>query len=272
MVRTAAKWFVAGLGAIGVVLVAGSQLSSVGSLPPNSIRLYLAITGVLVGLLAILWAMWKVVDVLAPRRWTFEDLIEEWEATPQSQNRTKKSKSRSPYSVGRFLRESTLSLGGFASPVEIKRIYDESEPDRDGLDDLVALMDDLLDKAATVDLDHRFHILRRHIAGGMLVGAAGIILFAWAANPAKAEQPAPSLRNANLRGADLRGVSLRNVDLTGADLTNATLRGADLRGAVTDKTIWSHTICPDGTDSDARARPDSSGRPAGATCIGHLTR
>jgi hypothetical protein len=271
LVRSAAKWFIAGLGAIGAVLVAGSQVSSVGALSPGSARLYLAIAGVIVGLLAILWAMWRVVDVLAGWRWTFEDVVTEWEATGSpGTGRFARWRNRATHPVGWFLREAPSSLGGFASPVEIKLLYDESEPDREGLGDLVALMDELLEKAATVHLDSRFRALRRQIAAGVLVGAAGIILFAWAANPANPEQPAPSLRNADLRNADLRGASLRNADLTGADLTGANLRDADLRGATITDTVWSRTTCPDGTDSDATARTDATGQTTVATCEGHL--
>jgi hypothetical protein len=177
---------------------------------------------------------------------------------------------RRTHPVGWFLRDAPSALGGFASPVEIKRLYDESEPDREGLDDLVALMDELVEKAATVHLDARFRALRRQIVAGVLIGAAGIVLFAWAANPATPEQPAPSLRNADLRNADLRGASLRNADLTGADLTGANLRDVDLRGATIKDTVWSDTTCPDGTNSDATARTDATGLTTGATCEGHL--
>jgi hypothetical protein len=271
LVRSAAKWFIAGLGAIGAVLVAGSQLSSVGGLSPGSPRLYLAIAGVIVGLLAILWAMWRVVDVLAGWRWTFEDLVREWVATESlPKGRFGARRSRVAHPIGWFLREAPSSLGGFASPIEIKDLYDESEPDREGLGDLVTLMNELLDKAATVHLESRFRVLRRQMAAGVLIGAAGIVLFAWAANPATSEQPPPSLRNADLRDADLRGASLRNVDLTGADLTGANLRDADLHGATVSNTIWLRTTCPDGTSSDARARPDVAGRLTGGTCEGHL--
>lgn len=253
------------------MLVAGSQLSSVGALSPGSARLYFAIAGVIVGLLAILWAMWRVVDVLAGRRWKFEDIVNEWNATESpGTGRFARWRSRVAHPVGWFLREAPSSLGGFASPVEIKRLYDESEPDREGLDDLVALMNELLEKAATVHLDSRFKALRRQIAGGVLIGATGIILFAWAANPANPEQPAPSLRNANLGNADLRGASLRNADLTGADLTGANLRDADLRGATIKDTVWSGTTCPDGTNSDASSRTDATGQTSGGTCEGHL--
>jgi hypothetical protein len=264
LVRAAAKWFIAGLGAIGAVLVAGSQLSSVGALDVDSSRFWIAIAGVSIGLLAILWAMWRVVDVLAPGRWSFEDVVRAWE-DPGATSSLPWRKNRN--AVGRYLREHPLALGGFASPRKIQELYDESEADREGLDDLVDLMNDLLEKAATVSLQSRFGALRLQIAAGVMLGAAGIIAFAWAANPADPQQPPPSLRNANLVGAELRGVSLRNVDLAGADLTNADLTGSDLAGAKIDDVTWSNTTCPDGTNSDAALDPSQD---QGGTCSGHL--
>lgn len=268
LIRSAAKWFIAGLGAIGAVLIAGSQLSSVGALPVGSGRLWIAVAGVVIGLLAILWAMWRVVDVLASRLWSFEDVLKESEAIKDDPDN---ASNRRKHPVGWWIRDHPSALGGFASVRSIQDEYQGADADADGIEDLVGLMSTIADKAASVDLDARFLILRRQIAAGVVIGAGGIIMFAWAANPAPAEgQPPPSLRSANLRGADLGGASLRNADLTGADLTGANLSGADLKGATVENTIWSNTICPDGTNSDARARKDANGVLSGATCSGHL--
>ncbi len=272
LVRSAARWFIAGLGAIGVVLVAGSQLSSVGALSPGTLRFWLAIAGVALGLLAILWAMWRVVDVLSPAQWAFEDLVAAWDASSAEPPTPRWWNRRERRSVGRFLRDHPTFLGGFDSPAAIAAVYEQSSAHRAGLDDLVDLMDDLLDKASTVDLHSRFTTLRGQIAAGVLLGAAGIILFAWAANPApRPVQPAPSLHGTDLRGADLRGASLRNADLTRADLTDADLFDADLRGAVITGVTWSNTRCPDGTNSDSRARSATGGgRALPGTCAHHL--
>jgi hypothetical protein len=272
LVRSAARWFIAGLGAIGAVLVAGSQLSSVGALSPDTLRFWLAIVGVAVGLVAILWAMWRVVDVLSPAQWAFEDLVAAWDAAPADPPTPRWWNRRQRRSVGRFLRDHPTYLGGFDSPAAIASVYEGSSARRAGLDDLVDLMDDLLDKASTVDLRSRFTTLRSQIAAGVLVGAAGIILFAWAANPADVAQPAPSLRYAQLRGADLQGASLRNVDLTGADLTDADLRDADVLGATLADVTWSNTRCPDGTNSDSGAGSGANGgKTLPGTCAGHLS-
>ncbi|MGW5740810.1 pentapeptide repeat-containing protein [Amycolatopsis sp. NPDC003861] len=271
IIRSAAKWFIASLGGIGVVLIAGSQLSSIGSLPVDSTRFYFAVAGVIAGLAAILWAMWRVVDILSGKRWTFDDIVAEWNRVETaSQSKYKKWRSRARNPVGWYLHEHPSSLGQYGSLPEIKDLYDESEPDREGLSDLVRLMDELSDLGATVDLDARFRKLRQQIALGVLVGAAGIILFAWAANPAKPDQPIPSLLYADLRNTNLNGASLRNANLTGANLTGASLRDSDLKGATIKDVIWSNTICPDGTNSNASVRTAQDGRQTPQTCEGHL--
>lgn len=274
LVRTAAKWLVAGLGGIGIILVAGSQLSSIGALPGDSPRLYLSIGGVVVGLLAILWAMWRVIDVLAPSRWAFEDLVKEWEATDPAkvgQHGLKHWRSSKRHPVGRFMRDHQTTFGNMHSPVYILSLYEESEPDRDGLDDLVTLMDTLLDKAATVSLQARFRTLRRQIASGVILGAAGIILFAWAANPPPIDNLPPSLQNADLSHADLRGASMGLANMTGANFSGANLEGSDFSRAKLEGATWSDTICPDGTNSDSRIRIDPEGKMTDGTCEGHLS-
>jgi len=51
-----------------------------------------------------------------------------------------------------------------------------------------------------------------------------------------------------------------NANMRGTNLTNANLAGANLQGANIKDAIWSNTICPDGTNSDAN----------GGTCVKHL--
>ncbi|PYN72427.1 MAG: hypothetical protein DMD97_23290 [Candidatus Rokuibacteriota bacterium] len=69
-----------------------------------------------------------------------------------------------------------------------------------------------------------------------------------------------NLRGANLTRSTLTGANLAGANMQGTNLTNANLAGANLAGANVRDVIWSHTICPDGTNSDAN----------GGTCKGHL--
>jgi len=78
-----------------------------------------------------------------------------------------------------------------------------------------------------------------------------------------------NLTNANFTNATIRMFTFEEdtSDFTNANFTNATFSGSDLRGAANmgtanfSGTIWSDTVCPDGTYSG-----DNSD-----TCIGHLT-
>lgn len=253
-VQAAAKWYVAALGAIGAILLAGSQLSSLGALDGGSQRWWVAIVGVIVGLLAVLWAVSGVVRILAGRPWTFEDAGRE------------AKKPQSP--VGKWLLENQSTMGDFRSLSEIESTYKEANASDPRIHELVDLMNAIRDKTGAVNLSARFGRLRKQIAASMTVAALGILAFSWAANPS--ETPAPSLRLADLSGADLRGASLRRADLTGARLTNANLRGANLDGAEVSDVVWGNTVCPDGANSDASAREGRDGRLVGGTCVGHL--
>ena len=80
------------------------------------------------------------------------------------------------------------------------------------------------------------------------------------ANLAGANLNRANLANACLQGANLPGANLNNANLSNADLTDANLRGANLHGALLTGVTWSHTTCPDGTNSDDH----------GGTCLLHL--
>jgi uncharacterized protein YjbI with pentapeptide repeats len=69
-----------------------------------------------------------------------------------------------------------------------------------------------------------------------------------------------NLKNANLARANLSGANLKGANLAGANLANANLTGAKLERANVKDVIWSSTICPDGTNSNAH----------NATCNGYL--
>ena len=107
--------------------------------------------------------------------------------------------------------------------------------------------------------------IRANLSGALLTNAnlAGSIMFG------------AFLENANLQGADLRNGSESNADftnanlqganfsgsnLTGAVFRHANLKGAQLQAASLYGTVWSDTVCPDGTNSDAD----------GGTCSNHL--
>ena len=281
-IREAAKWLVASFAAVGAALIAGSQLSSIGELPvcrPDSIecsRLWIAMAGAVASLLGVVWAVWTGVGLLAPLRLQLSDLKKQWRpGTP----------------IFDYFQANQSQLQGFANPedmeaqiIEASATFDRLNAElaasegarREALDkelddadllfkDILGRSDDVVTIANHVEYVHFFRgrALMRLFAAAA-IAAVGIVAFAWAANPAESPNSA-ALRGADLSGANLAGVNLRNADLTdaildGADLTGADLAGAALTGASLDEVVWSGTVCPDGTNSDA----------AGGSCQNHL--
>jgi hypothetical protein len=263
-IRDTAKWLIASAAAVGAVLIAGSQLSSIGRLEagwPTSAataRLWVAAAGALLGLAAVVYAIATAVRVLLPVQVLISDLAENWaQPTP----------GLAPV-VG-FFRRRPKFLQGFATPAELIDRRDAlvaalGEPDADprlpdriqALDRRIEAVEDVANHEA---LKAAFERCLRRLLVAAVLATAGIIAYAWAANP-PARTVTADLRNARLPGAFLRDADLRGAKLDGADLTGADLTGADLTGASLVKVVWARTTCPDATVSDAN----------GGTCQGHL--
>jgi len=62
-----------------------------------------------------------------------------------------------------------------------------------------------------------------------------------------------TFQHANLTSANLTKANLTGVDFTSANLTQADLDGAKVSSTVWTGTVWSDTICPNGTNSDSYA-------------------
>jgi hypothetical protein len=263
LIRSAARWLVGALGAIGAVLIAGSQLSSIGSLPGSSYRLWLAVAGLAIGLGAVLYAIWRVVELLLPERAMLAELAEDWERSGVQPGARLTGRQRRKYPWIDSLARNPESFGGtYKSVPELKAAYDKAEPADEDLPELVTIIDEITELAQYEKQKDRFNRLRWHIAAAMVVSAVGITVFAWAANPSDDAPPVAVLRGADLAGSDLRDAMLVNADLRDSDLRDADLTGSDLEGARTSGVTWGNTICPDGTNSDD----------VGGTCEGHLTK
>jgi uncharacterized protein YjbI with pentapeptide repeats len=133
------------------------------------------------------------------------------------------------------------------------RLHDPLQPDRDPLHELprrqsrgANLEGADLDRANLRGAD----LSRASLAGANLAPAYlnGAIL------------TGASLTGARFTHAYLTNANLTFADLTHADLTDANLSHAKLVGATLSGVIWSHTTCPDETNSNHD----------GNTCVGHL--
>ena len=281
-VRETAKWLVGTFAGIGAALIAGSQLSSIGKLKictPVSVecsRLWIALLGAVLALVAIGAAILATIKLMLPAAPTLADLSERELKDPNDpavkffvrnpeyrggfdsfkSMRQARADAVAKYedAVRRFDLAGTQSQADHA---EAERAYEEEEI-RDIDERFQTISTHALQESVRIDFEAT---VKKRLRTSLAVAAAGIVVFAWAANPPNTEQGFVSLRGAHLRGAQIHGAQLRSADLTGADLTSADLRGSNLMGATIDHVLWAHTICPDGTNSDL----------AGGSCLNHLT-
>lgn len=267
-VRDAAKWLIASSAAVGAALIAGSQLSSIGKLPVGwpltleTARLWIAVGGATLGLVAIVYILWTAVKLLPEVQVTLPDLVDAGD-DPKSRfavaieyfraNPRQMQGATSLKALDEHRAESIAALKPMTDPAEI-------ETQKAYIGDLDARVYRIEERARSKLLFHAFEKALTRLLGGTAVAAVSIIAFAWAANPPD-NPPVADLTNAQLTGANLRDADLKNVILDDADLTRADLTGADLTGASLDDVTWSGTTCPDGQVSDS----------VGGTCAGHLS-
>lgn len=285
--REAAKWLVAIFGAIAGILIAGTQLSSIGSLPVGT-RLFFAIAGASVALVGVLCVVWLLLGIMLPSHVALDEVA--YDLTDCTKKKPLPSFLRSnpsvllPYnSLGHLLGANKIAIKSKDSA--LRKYYQALKSCGDETNSAVEKRETIA-KAATaqaaqvdrdigyvaklltvVQLRSRFGTVPKIGAFlGASLAAIGIGVFAWAANPPEEETaPGLALAGATLSGAGLAGVEMANADLTGAvldganlvganlngaDLTNADLTGADIRGTSLDGVTWSNTTCPDGTNSD----------------------
>ncbi len=270
-IREAAKWLIGSAAAVAAALIAGSQLSSIGKLEvglPTSVetvRLWVAVGGAVVGLVAIVYVLWTAVQLLPQISVTIRDLIAEWD---------KPSDRLAP--AVQFLKDRPKYLQGYTSPAELDDQRSAAVAELGSLSMGDAKITEL--NADIADLDHRIAAIESRAGNSVLQGmfraalgklmwataiaAVGILAFAWAANPPDGPAPAAKLVNARLVDADLRDANLVNAKLDNADLSGADLTGADLTGTSIVGVVWKGATCPDGRLSDD----------VGGTCAGHLAK
>ena len=278
-IREAGKWLIAAAAAVGAALIAGSQLSSIGKLSvcagvnEQCLRLPASLVGSIAGLTAIAFVMWSAMQLLLPVGVTITDLASHWDA------------SSSKWADANFFRKNPAYLG-YSSPQALEQARTDawtrltsaeaiakaaSDSDREARDRDVEQarreFEELQDRTMTITgiaqyelLKDKFTHFSRKLLPATAVAAAGIVLFAWAANPPTPHASSVTMKGAYLVHADLRQANLKMVDLSGANLSDADLRGAQLDGANLKNVMWNNTRCPDGTNSDRDNH----------TCLGHL--
>ena len=119
--RDASKWLIAASAGVGAVLIAGSQLSSIGKLdlcrPTSSVscaRLPVAALGAVVALAGVVIAIWAAVKILVPIVVPLRVLQTHWDD------------SNRKWADAEFFRANTEYLGSYNTPIAIERARKES--------------------------------------------------------------------------------------------------------------------------------------------------
>lgn len=273
--RAAAKWLVGALAAVAALLVAGTQLSSIGA--AEGWRLAIAVAGAVVGLSALGFGLFATFDLMMPVALSLDQLENRgWE------------RSKDP-SI-KFLRDNeSVFLGEATNVVELRTKIRAAERELDAalkkhhrtpedkdleakaevagarlqqLDDIATSVTEFGTYAA---FSQRQADWKRVMAVVLVVVGLALVGFAWAANPPPEKKDDSSAVAPEMRGVVLKHVDLSRSNLSGVDLSYARLTGVNLQGAITDGAkwvgvVWKDVTCVDGSNSDE----------VGHTCDGHL--
>jgi|GEM_PF-3146829 len=173
--RDLAKYLIGILAAIGALMVAGTQLSSIGELSwsDNAPRLIAAFAGLAVALAAVVWVVWRALDVLRPVEMSLAEighkpkLRDAIEGEPQLLGGAKRVSV-----LATMIRDSPLT-----SPEQRKEWRQVATRVRG--------------RAAFLEMQRRFNRAWREMIGAAVIGAAGIAVLAWAANPGEEANSEP---------------------------------------------------------------------------------
>jgi hypothetical protein len=193
-IRETAKWMTVSLAAIGGVLVAGSQLSDIGSLPIDSARFWVAVgggiaavTGVLAILLAAVWtATTPIVTIGQLARSNDLKAVQGWFSKNSELLRGRSSLKELSDEHAQAVKAKNAAYDKYLAAAT------DEERTRLGLDFRLAeaaLLDVDRDATSVVQLAQfesvarRWRVARTCLVLGGISAAAGIALFAWASNP-----------------------------------------------------------------------------------------
>lgn len=163
--RDLAKYLITIFAAVGGVLVAGTQLSAIGSLAweEDPVRLLVAAGGFAMAMAAVVWMVSMTVRVLEPIELSMGEIADDLELSAHIAERGQ--------------------LGGLDSVAELRDLLagDLIEAEQRPMWDAVAT--DVIDRTALYLVRKRFGQAWRAMLRGGLLGTIGILAFVWAANP-----------------------------------------------------------------------------------------
>jgi hypothetical protein len=167
--RDLAKYLIGILAAVGALLVAGTQLSSIGELSwhDDRARLIGSVLGLIAALVAVIWIVRRALNVLRPVDLSLQAVARDAKLRSAIENE--------PEQLGGAQSIDTLIALVTTSPVT-------SAAERDQWRHVAG---QVTDHAAYLEMQRRFDRAWREMIGAAAVGAIGIVVLAWAANPPK---------------------------------------------------------------------------------------
>jgi hypothetical protein len=175
--RDLAKYLVTVFAAIGGLLVAGTQLSAIGSLTweHTPVRIVVGLLGFVVAIGAVIWIVLNVLEVLKPVPLSLDEVVAD-----------------SKLSAG--INQRRELLGSFESVAELRDMIRSALLEPEQRDELLEGAEAIVDQAAFDRVEARFKTARTKMLIGAIIGTIGIVGFTWGANPPKEETADPIVR------------------------------------------------------------------------------
>jgi hypothetical protein len=191
-----AKWVIGIFGAIGAVLVAGTQLSSMGQLAYNDERLGIAVLAFAVGLISVGFVIWHAARVLTEGHVT-RDFLER--ASYTASDCLDINEYASGYSINALLK-------GYDDDIKARNTLYDADRERDLTPNEIEQVKELNGRiqylggavrqlAAAAHYNEVCKLFRSAIRTIFIAGAIGAIamgIFAWAVNPPTPKDTTPS--------------------------------------------------------------------------------
>jgi hypothetical protein len=203
--RIAARWLLTAAAAAGAVMVAGVQLTSIGSLGPDDWpRLFAAVGGLAAGLGAVGYMIYHASQLLTDAWITLAQLVLE-PFNQQLRDSGRRRDRRRADEIDRIRRELEAYQDEFYGSVAdsvsdlYRRLIEANKKAREfpspahaqAAADLKSAVDTLVRAANYSYTRAEFTVLRRRLAEAGAVFVAGIVIFAYAANPPKSPAQNP---------------------------------------------------------------------------------
>jgi hypothetical protein len=218
--RETAKWLIGAYAAVGTVLIAGLQLTSLGKIEDET-RLWIAIGTAFVALVAVTVAIWKVTDVLGPVKVAKADLDPDSPAGKMAKDTPSLLKGQA-LDLASLQTRYEVALNDYQVRRDKARGDPTAVPEAEQAYKLVLAVTDPLAEMRNIalfeKLKQRFDEAKRWLGATAVLTAACVIAFAWAANPseesqatAKAQEHGPTIATPSLvtLSVDPRRLSLK---------------------------------------------------------------